>query len=98
MVPTEVLFLILLYTIRFIIVIIFLIDIIIFFKLQYFYQVLIILFVVLKDFAKNLSNIQSYLVLENNGDNTLTTFKPSQGNDDIDLVYYVYQFIVCSKN
>lgn len=108
---TEALFLSISYAIRLIIVIIFLIDVFVFFKLYFFYRALILLcipicinifFFILKNFSSNLNEIQSYLILEEDGydeltKEPLTIFKPSPGNEDIDLSYHVTQFIICSK-
>lgn len=107
----ENLFLLISFIIRFIIVGAFLTDVFYFFELKYFYKSLIllcipicisILFYLLKDFATNLEEAESFLLIKEEGFNANTkepifTFMPSQGNEDIDLQYHVDYFITCSK-
>ena len=97
--------------IRFIIVTVFLIDVFYFYKLDYFYKVLILLCIplfnnlliyILTDFAKNLDEIKSCLIIKDLGmDNEtklpITRYSPSPGNEHIELNYYIEQFIICSK-
>ena len=103
----EGLFVFISYFIRFLIVIVFLIDVFYFFKLNYFYKFLTllsialfikVLFYILKDFASNLNEAASYLTLIPDHKNPSNIqFKPSPGNEDIDLEYHIQQFKLCSK-
>jgi hypothetical protein len=91
--------------IRFIISITFLIDVFVFFKFNYFYKSLLLLIIpisisivifLLKNFASNLNFMSSFLTITENDDVT-TRFKPSPGNEDIDLEYHIEQYILCNK-
>jgi len=97
--------------VRTILLIAFFIDVFIFFKLHYFYVTLVLLLIplcikvlifILEDFSKALDEIKSYLIIEDCGIDEetnlpLTNYKPSPGNEKIDLYYYVEQFIICNK-
>lgn len=108
---SELYFIILSFGAKFIVVIILLIDIFVFFKLKYFFQSLILLSIpiiisvmifILKDFAGNKEELESYLVIQENGfdedsEQPRYIFLPAAGHEDIDLSYHVEQFINCSK-
>lgn len=96
--------------IRIIIVFLFLIDIFFFFEFNYFYKSLILLclplminlfFYNLREFADNLEEIKSYLIIIDEGKNSegkpITTFQLSPGNENLDLTYLISQFIICNK-
>lgn len=108
---SETFFLFLLYIIRIIILISFLIDVFLYFRLDLMYKSLYllcisllikILFFMLKDFSGNLEEAQSYLIIEEqsiNPDNNLplTSYSLKKEFKDLDLAYHVGQFILCSK-
>lgn len=110
----ETLFLFLNYIMRFLILSMFLIDVFWFFKLNYFYKSLILLcipiciniwFYILKDFSKNIEQIQLYLVIEDKGIDPkthlpITEYSPAEGYTNMDqdtLIYYANQYILLSK-
>lgn len=107
----ETFFLFILYSIRFIILSAFFIDVFIFFKLNYMYKclyllcisiVIDILFYLMKDFASNLNQAKSVLIIETLGldektklPKTLYSLKDEFKH--LDLRYHTEQFILCSK-
>lgn len=107
----ETIFLFITYFIKFIILLAFMYDICILFELRYFYKSLFlliistlidVLFYILRDFAKNLEDLQSYLIIEQDKFDKETNepsyiFKPAIGYEHIDLEYHVQHFILCSK-
>ena len=108
---TEMLFLIIKYLIRLIILIAFLIDIFIFFKFDYFYKALYLfcvslsirlLFYILRDFASNLESTESVLIIKNKGIDyetqlPITSFSLKEEFSNLDLDYHVKHYILCSK-
>ena len=108
---TEKLFIFIAYFVRLFVVIVFLIDVFWFFRFDYFYKVLVflcipliinVLFFLLNDFASNLDNAKSFLIIESMGVDEesnlpITNYRKSPGNEDIDLAYHVQQFILCNK-
>lgn len=107
----EYLFIFLEYFIKFSILLVFLIDVFVYFRLFYFYTSLFLLLVVLfikllffilRDYAKNLEEIKQTLIiipegLEKTTELPWTTYKPSKGNEHINLDYNVKEFISCNK-
>jgi hypothetical protein len=109
---SETLFLFTLFFIRFLILISFLYDVFIFFRLEIMYKVISllcisliirILFFLLRDFASNLENIQNDLDIVDKGIDAITglpkigyKFK-SHVEKGLDLSYHVGQYILCSK-
>lgn len=107
----EILFIVISFMFRFIVVGAFLIDVFYFFELNYFYKCLILLcipicisivFYLLKDFATNLDEAESFLLINEEGFNNITkepifSFTPSRGNEDINLQFHVDYFMICSK-
>lgn len=107
----ETFFLFILYFIRLIILCSFLIDIFIFFKLNYFYKasyllcislLVKILFYILKDFSNNLEETASFLDITSLSINTetnlpRTSYHLKEKYKHLDLHYHVGQFILCSK-
>lgn len=101
----------LLFFIRLIIIIAFLIDIFIFFKFNYFYKALYLLCIslfikiiifILRDFANNLEDAESILIIEDRGIDSetqlpITTFKLKEEYKNLNLQYYIKQYILCSK-
>ena len=108
---TEAFFILFALSIKLIIVILFLIDVFFFFKLQYMYKGLFLLtislcikifFFILKDFASNLSEISSSLNIIDKGidESTqlpLTAYSLKDPDPTIDLDYSIGQYILCSK-
>lgn len=108
---TEALFIIGLFFIRLVIVICFLIDVFVFFKLYYMYKACYLLcfsllfkllFYILKDFANNLENAESLLIIDNLGVDAktglpLTNYSLKPEYNDLILSYYVKQYILCLK-
>ena len=108
---TEAFFLFILYFIRIIILLCFLIDVFIFFRLNYMYKslyllcfsmIIKIIFYMLKDFSGNLEETKSVLNINDKGmaphtELPRTTFSLKEEYKDLDLVYHVGQFILCSK-
>lgn len=99
------------YVIRIIILFAFLFDVLITFKLDYFYKCLIllcisiginILFFVLKDFSGNLDDVENTLIIKYLGvdDETklpIHNYSPAPGYEDINLNYHTMQYILLSK-
>jgi hypothetical protein len=108
---SETLFLFILYGIRFIILICFLIDVFIYFQLSLMYYSLYllclslwikILFYIMKDFSGNLEEAESMLNIINRGVNPIThvprtSYSLKKEYQNLDLEYYVGQYILCSK-
>jgi hypothetical protein len=108
---SEYVLLFVLYTIRILIVIIFLIDIFFFFKFDYFYKALYLLCIslcikillyILRDFANNLNQAESYLIIEDKGfDATsqlpITEFSLKEEYQKLNLDFYIKQYLLCSK-
>ncbi len=108
---SERLFIFISFFMRAFIVSVFLVDIFYFFRLNYFYNVLILLliplginliFFILNDFSQNLDDIKSSLIITDLGIDKInnlpiTNYRPSPGNENIDLKYCVEQYILCSK-
>ena len=108
---SESLFVFLLFTIRFIIVTAFLVDIFAFFKLDYMYKMLYLLcfslliksfFYVLRDFSGNFEEIESYLIISEEGLDTqtnlpITIYKLKEEYKELDLQYYTSQYILTLK-
>lgn len=107
----EYLLLFILYFIRIIILIVFLIDIFVFFKFDYFYKVLyflcISLFIklllyILRDFASNLEDSESILIITPKGIDPetqlpITNFTLKEEYKKLDLDFYIKQYLLCSK-
>lgn len=99
------------YFVRLIILLIFLMEVFISFKLDYFYKSLILLCIVLiikviifvlRDFASNVEFLQEVLIIEDLGINEetqepVTNYKLKSGYEDNDLRYLAEQFILCNK-
>lgn len=97
--------------IRFLIVSVFLFDVFYFFQLNYFYKILVflcipicinVLMYILTNFSKNLEEIKASLTITDLGIDKETNlpqtrYAPSPGFEDINLAYYVKQFIICNK-
>lgn len=97
-------------SIKFSIVLAFLVDVFVFFELKYFYMMLYLLIIniiinilifILKDFVKNLEDIKSCLnftttINEKEGSYSVV-IEPSEGNEDIDLAYHIEQYKICNK-
>lgn len=108
---SETLFLFILYSIRLIIVVMFLLDVFVFFRLYYFYKSLYLLsislvirlvFFLIKDFITNLEEIHKRLKIEVIGNDEITqepitTYSLQQEYANEDLEYYISQYILCSK-
>lgn len=108
---TEELLIYINFCVRFFIVGIFLIDVFYFFQFNYFYKVLIflcipicinILIYILTDFSKNLEELKASLIITDLGIDKETNlprtkYAPSPGCEDIDLRYYIDQFVICNK-
>lgn len=108
---SETLFLFIQYVIRIIILSCFLIDVVVYFKFYYmykaFYLLSIILFIkvliyILKDFATNLEEARSYLIITPMGidPNTglpLTNYALKPEHYDANLTYHIGQFILLHK-
>jgi hypothetical protein len=108
---TEELFIFIAYGVRIFLVIIFLIDVFYFFKLEYFYKAVIFLCIpilinmliyILTNFAKNLEEIKSTLTIEDLGVDEkdglpIKRYGKSPGNEDIDLAYHIQHYILCNK-
>ena len=102
-------FVIIVYIIRFIIVISFLIDIFLFFRFNYFYKALTlllipicvnVLFFILTDYSKNLGELQASLVIKNgefdkNGEVTSIEYSLTPENKGLNLNYIVEQYKLC---
>ena len=99
------------YSIRSLILSVFLLDIFYFYELKYFYKALFLLCIslcvnlllfILRDFANNLESAESFIelesyVIDSETQEPIIKFKPTKGNEDIDLDYHVEQFKLCSK-
>lgn len=108
---TEELFVLILFTIRLSIVIAFLIDVFVFFKLHYMYKMLYLLcfsltircvFYILRDFSKNLQEIESYLDMKLVGydykdDLPIHEYSLKEEFQHLDLPYYASHYILTSK-
>ena len=108
---TEFLLLFIQYCIRFIIVFVFLIDVFIYFKLDYFYKIIFlfcfsllcnILIYILKDFVQNLEEIEDALIITDKGIDTntllpITNYRLKEEYEHFDLTYHVEQFILINK-
>ena len=110
---SEAFFLLILYSIRTIILCCFLIDVFIFFKLEYMYKsfallsvslIIKIIFYVLKDFASNLDEARSMLIITETGINPETKepitsyqFTAEYRDENLDLIYHIGQYILCNK-
>lgn len=104
-------FLMISYGTRIIILLFFLIDVFIFFKLNFMYKALYLLginmlikllFYVLKDFSTNLESIEDCLIIEDKGIDKetnlpITNYKLKEEYEEMDLEYYVDHYILCSK-
>lgn len=102
-------FVIIVYIIKFIIVISFLIDIFLFFRFNYFYKALTlllipicvnVLFFILTDYSKNLGELQASLVIKNgefdkNGEVTSIEYSLTPENKGLNLNYIVEQYKLC---
>lgn len=107
----EYLLLFILYFIRFIIVLAFLIDVFVFFKLDFFYKMLSLLIIsliiktviyILRDFASNVEDAKSFLIIEDKGFDTITQlpiteFSLKEEYKKLNLHYYIKQYLLCSK-
>lgn len=109
---TEVFFLIILTIIRFFILFAFLIDVFIFFKLEYMYKALFLLiitlivrvmFFILRDFANNALELEKTLIITQEGFDDksqmpIMSYKfQAQYEENNDLEYFVHQYILCNK-
>ena len=108
---SETLFLFILYFIKIIILIAFLIDVFVLFRLEYTYKALYLLcisliiqllFYMIKDFSGNLENLKAIFIIRSHGLNIetglpKTSFMLKEEYSDLDLQYYVEQYILCSK-
>lgn len=107
---TEGIFIYINILLKFIILIVFLIDVFYFFRLNYFYKALILLCIsicisivmfILDKVANNLPLIESYLIKGETVDSVTKkvnlTFSASPGNENIDLDYTVEEYAICSK-
>lgn len=108
---SESLFVFLLFIIRFIIAIAFLVDVFVFFKLEYMYKLLYLLcfsiliktfFYMLRDLSGNFEEIKSYLIITEEGYDTetnlpITTYALKEEYKELDLQYYASQYILISK-
>lgn len=108
---SETLFLFIQYGIRLIILFFFILDVFIFFKLNYMYKVLYLLcismlikllFYILKDFSANLEEARSYLIITDLGIDRRThlprtNYKLKEEYNHLDLEYHIGQYILCLK-
>lgn len=108
---SETFFLFVLYIIRITIVICFLIDIFVYFQLNYMYKSLYLLcvsliinflFYILKDFSQNLEDAASYLIIKDEGLNSsnnlpIYRYKLKEEFKHLNLNYHIGQYILCSK-
>lgn len=108
---SETIFLFILFIIRFIILFAFVIDVFIFFRLEYMYKTLYLLcisliikllFFILNDFASNLDDIEKALIIEDKGIDfetklPITIYYLKEDFQHFDLKYYVQEYILCSK-
>ena len=107
---SEAFFVMITVIVRFIIVIALVIDVFIFFKLNYFYKCLYLLcipliiniiFFFLRDMAKKLEEVRSLLIITDITENTATIpsyiFELSPGNEELDLNYLITEFYMISK-
>lgn len=99
------------YILRFFITFIFLCDIFLYFKFNYFYKYLFLLCIVLlikcfiyilRDFASNVEELKDILLIEDCGINEKTqlsiiSYSLKPGHEDNDLNYLIEQFIICNK-
>ena len=99
------------FAIRFIILITFLTDIFICFKFNYFYKALYLLCIsllinliiyIIRDFTNNLDQAESYLIIDDQGIDIasqlpITDFRLKDEFKDLNLDFYVKQYILCSK-
>ena len=94
------------YFFRVIIVISFLIDVFYFFKFDYFYKFLTllcipifvnILFFIITDYANNLEELNSLLIITNSveDEKSITEYRLRPGNENLDLKYLVDQYKLC---
>lgn len=105
----EDIFLIVTYIIRFIILLAFLIDVFLFFRLNYFYKTLTLLCVnlvihlfhfLLEDYSSCLKEIETELVITkstNENGEPVTNFERAPGNEEIDLLYSFREYGRCLK-
>jgi hypothetical protein len=107
----ECFLLLIMYFIRLIIVISFLIDIFIFFKFDYFYKSLYLLCIslfikiliyLLRDFSLNLEEVKLYLNIEDGGIDPetqlpITFYSLKDDCKDLNLDFCIKQYILCSK-
>ncbi len=107
----ETFFLFLIYIIRFIIILTFLIDVFLFFRINYMYKALALLIVsllikillyILKDYSSNLEYVESLLIINNEDVDEqtalpITSFSLKEEYKHLDLDYFVDQYILCSK-
>lgn len=105
----EEIFVFVVYSIRFIIVISFLVDILVFFRFNYFYKALMlllipicvnILFFMLTDYSKNLEELQSCLIIKDGGMDKdtkmlITEYSLTDENKGLNLKYLVEQYKLC---
>lgn len=108
---SEAYFLLILFIIRFIILITFLFDVFVYFELAFMYKALYLLcfslmiqlwFYMLSNFAENLNDIREDLIIENLGIDEqtklpITNYYLKEGVKHLDLEYHVQEFILCSK-
>ncbi len=108
---SETFFLFILYFIRFTILLCFLIDVFIYFRLELMYKSLYLLCIslliklflfILRDFSTNLEDLRSFLIIEDRGIDQetklpITDYSLKENYKKLNLEYYVGQFILCSK-
>ena len=108
---SETTFLFILYTIRLLIVLAFLIDVFLFFKLHYMYKCLFLLCIsiiikiylyILKDFTSNLEDFKKILIIKDEGIDSetnlpITSYKLTAQYQTFDLEYSTGQFILLNK-
>lgn len=99
------------YIIRSFIVLIFLMEVFFYFKLDFFYKSLIllcfilvikILIFILRDYASNLETLQDVLIIKDCGIDEktqlpITNYSLKPGYEDNDLHYLIKEFIICTK-
>lgn len=108
---SEYIFPCILYAIRLIILVSFLLDIFVFFKFYYFYKIIKLLciyvlinvfFYIMRDFVTNLEEIEKALIITDCGIDAesllpIITYSCNKNYDNIDLEYYITQYILCNK-
>lgn len=108
---SEIFFIIIEYAIRSLILICFLIDVFVFFRLEFMYKALYLLlismlikifFYMLKDIASNLGILEKDLIITNKGIDEATvlprtSYRFKDINETADLNYHIDQYILCSK-